>query len=243
MIHVTSELEAKKLSRFEWQLPKVVSVSNGVADPETTSRAMLSKDVANLVDGPPYVLFLGRLSWKKGLDRLLNAFALTNHAKLVIAGNDEEGLVPRLLQMVDDLKIGGRVHFLSRTILGADKEHLFAGAQIFILPSYSENLGNTVLEAMRRGLPVVVTHEVGAAEIVEEANGGIVVSGDANQLSEAISRLSENSALAQAMGKVGQRYVLEHYGWPHVAAQMEALYESLINDTKTKSPCSIESLH
>jgi glycosyltransferase involved in cell wall biosynthesis len=94
VIHVTSELEAKKLSRFEWQLPKVVSVSNGVADPETTSRAMLSKDVANLVDGPPYVLFLGRLSWKKGLDRLLNAFALTNHAKLVIAGNDEEGLVP-----------------------------------------------------------------------------------------------------------------------------------------------------
>jgi glycosyltransferase involved in cell wall biosynthesis len=94
VIHVTSELEAKELSRFEWQLPKVVSVSNGVADPETTSRAMLSKDVANLVDGPPYVLFLGRLSWKKGLDRLLNAFALTNHAKLVIAGNDEEGLVP-----------------------------------------------------------------------------------------------------------------------------------------------------
>jgi hypothetical protein len=65
VIHVTSELEAKELSRFEWQLPKVVSVSNGVEDPETTSRAMLSKDVEKLVDGPPYVLFLGRLSWKR----------------------------------------------------------------------------------------------------------------------------------------------------------------------------------
>jgi glycosyltransferase involved in cell wall biosynthesis len=75
------------------------------------------------------------------LDRLLNAFALTSHAKLVIAGTDDEGLVPKLSQMVDDLKIGGRVHFLPRTLLGADKEHLFAAAQVFILPSYSENFG------------------------------------------------------------------------------------------------------
>ena len=200
VIHVTSELEAKELSRFEWQLPKVVSVCNGVADPETTSRAMISKDVEKLVDGPPYVLFLGRLSWKKGLDRLLNAFALTNHAKLVIAGNDEEGLVPRLLQMVDDLKIAGRVHFLSRTILGADKEQLFAAAQVFILPSYSENFGNTVLEAMRRGLPVIVTPEVGAAEIVLKSQAGIVADGDPHSLSRAISQLTDNAVAARQNG-------------------------------------------
>ena len=229
VIHVTSKLEAKELSRFEWQLPKVVSVSNGVEDPETTSRAMLSKDVENLVDGPPYVLFLGRLSWKKGLDRLLNAFALTNHAKLVIAGNDEEGLVPRLLQMVDDLKIGGRVHFLSRTILGADKEHLFAAAQVFILPSHSENFGNTVLEAMRRGLPVIVTPEVGAAEIVLESHAGIVANGDPRSLSHAISQVTDNAAVAREMGQTAERFVSKKYGWPIIAEQMERLYESVRN--------------
>ena len=229
MIHVTSELEAKELSRFEWQLPKVVSVSNGVEDPETTSKAVLSKDVEKLVDGPPYVLFLGRLSWKKGLDRLLNAFALTSHAKLVIAGTDEEGLVPRLLQMVDDLKIAGRVHFLPRTVLDADKEHLFAAAQVFILPSYSENFGNTVLEAMRRGLPVIVTPEVGAAEIVLESQAGIVANGDPRSLSHAISQLTDNAAVAREMGQTGERFVSKNYGWPVIAEQMERLYESLRN--------------
>lgn len=227
VIHVTSELEAKELSRFEWQLPKVVSVSNGVEDPETTSRAMLSKDVEKLVDGPPYVLFLGRLSWKKGLDRLLNAFALTSHAKLVIAGTDDEGLVPKLSQMVDDLKIGGRVHFLPRTLLGADKEHLFAAAQVFILPSYSENFGNTVLEAMRRGLPVIVTPEVGAAEIVLKSQAGIVADGDPHSLSRAISQLTDNAVAARQMGQTGKRFVSKNYGWPVIAEQMERLYESI----------------
>lgn len=227
VIHVTSELEAKELSRFEWQLPKVVSVSNGVADPETTSRAMVSNDVEKLVDGPPYVLFLGRLSRKKGLDRLLNAFAHSRQTKLVIAGTDEEGLLPGLLQMVGNLRIGDRVHFLPRTVLGADKEQLFAAAQVFILPSYSENFGNTVLEAMRRGLPVIVTPEVGAAEIVRESQAGIVANGDPRSLSKAISQLTDNAAVAREMGQIGERFVSKNYTWPIIAERMERLYENI----------------
>jgi len=91
---------------------------------------MLTKDIEKLIEGQPYILFLGRLSWKKGLDQLLNAFALTSHAKLVIAGTDDEGPCSETGQMVHDLKIGDRVHFIPRTLLGADKEHLFAAAQM-----------------------------------------------------------------------------------------------------------------
>lgn len=226
-IHVTSELEAQELSQFHWHLPRVVTVSNGVDDPETNSNATLSRDIQATVNGPPYILFFGRLSWKKGLDRLLNAFALTIQGKVVIAGTDDEGLIPGLSQIVQNLKISNRVQFIPRTILGADKEKLFAAARLFILPSYSENFGNTVLEAMRRSLPVIVTPEVGAAEIVKRADGGIVVQGDPEQLSGAINLLSDDAGLAAAMGKAGQRYVLEHYGWSQIAAQMEHLYESL----------------
>ena len=226
-VHVTSELEGKELSRFEWQLPKVVCIPNGVEAPESTNKAMLTRDIEKLIDGSPYILFLGRLSWKKGLDRLLNAFALTSYPKLVIAGTDDEGLVPKLSQMVHDLKIGDRVHFIPRTLLGADKEHLFAAAQMFILPSYSENFGNTVLEAMRRGLPVIVTPEVGAAEIVRESQAGIVVNGDPQSLSGAIEQLTKDAAAAREMGQTGKRFVSKFYGWPVVAEQMETLYESL----------------
>jgi glycosyltransferase involved in cell wall biosynthesis len=113
--------------------------------------------------------------------------------------------------------------------LDADKEHLFAAAQVFILPSYSENFGNTVLEAMRRGLPVIVTPEVGAAEIVLESQAGIVANGDPRSLSHAISQLTDNAAVAREMGQTGERFVSKNYGWPVIAEQMERLYESLRN--------------
>jgi glycosyltransferase involved in cell wall biosynthesis len=146
---------------------------------------------------------------------------------LAVVGNDEEGMVPRLNQLAEELGIVDRIRILPRTVLGDDKEHLFRAARVFVLPSYSENFGNTALEAMQRGLPVVVTPEVGAAAIVREANGGMVVEGNPGPLSEAMNRLIDDTVTAKEMGQAGQRHVREHYAWANVAAQMEALYEGL----------------
>jgi glycosyltransferase involved in cell wall biosynthesis len=85
-----------------------------------------------------------------------------------------------------------------------------------------------VLEAMRRGIPVVTTPQVGAAEIVCKARGGFVVKGDAASLGEAINSLINDSTLSHSMGKLGQRYVLERHTWHHAASQIEALYEGLV---------------
>jgi len=226
-IHVTSELEAAEIRRFKWQLPQVVMVPNGVEELETAARGEPSRDVAEITSHQPLVLFLGRISWKKGLDRLLKAFALTSLGTLAIVGTDDEGLVLRMQRLAEQLQIDNRVRFLPRTVLGYDKEHLFAAARLFVLPSYSENFGNTVLEAMQRGLPVVVTPEVGAATIVREARGGIVVQGDPEPFGAAINRLINDSTLARSMGESGRRYVFEHYAWTLIAAQMEVLYESV----------------
>jgi len=84
-----------------------------------------------------------------------------------------------------------------------------------------------VLEAMQRGLPVIVTPEVGAAEVVTQSGGGLVAGGDAQSLGAAIDRLTEDAAKASAMGEAGRRHVSERYGWPSVAARMEALYGEL----------------
>src|SRR5262249_29381350 len=177
--------------RLNWLLPPVVTISNGVDDPEgAASDSELSTDVSKLIDGEPFVLFFGRLSWKKGLDRLFHAFARSSCSNLAVVGPDDEDLIPRLAQLAGRLRIRDRVRFLPRTIVGRDKEHLFAAARLFVLPSYSENFGNAVLEAMRRGVPVIVTPEVGAAEIVRNAGGGLVVDGEAGPLGEAISRLT-----------------------------------------------------
>ena len=90
----------------------------------------------------------------------------------VRCGGDNENFAPQLAKLAADLKIASRVRIVPRTVAGSDKERLFAAAQLFVLPSYSENFGNTVLEAMRRGVPVVVTPEVGAAEIVRTSGAG-----------------------------------------------------------------------
>ena len=226
-IHATSELEAHELRRFRWHLPDIAIIPNGVDEIKAITASELSSDVRNIAVEQPLVLFLGRISWKKGLDRLLEAFALSPLGILAIVGPDDENLVPRLSRLVRNLNLTKRVRFLPRVVLGADKEYLMASARVFVLPSYSENFGNAVLEAMQRAVPVVVTPEVGAAEIVRESGGGIVTPGDARPLSDAINRLLQDQKAAASMGQAGQRIVLEQYTWRHIAVQMEALYARL----------------
>jgi glycosyltransferase involved in cell wall biosynthesis len=234
-IHATSSVEVAELRRFGWQLPPIALIPNGVDRMEPRAGAELSADVREIVAARPFVLFLGRISWKKGPDRLLRAFARTGAGMLAIVGPDDEGLAPRLLQLARDLRIDDRVRFLTRIVEGADKQHLYASAQLFVLPSYSENFGNTVLEAMESGRPVVVTPEVGAAEIVRDAGAGMVVDGDPDSLGAAIQRLITDKALADSMGTAGRRHVHECCSWSRIAAEMEALYESVRRDGRRAS--------
>jgi glycosyltransferase involved in cell wall biosynthesis len=226
-VHATSELEAEELDRFGWRLPRVVIIPNGLDKIVPFAEHEISADVKEVAGEQPFILFLGRISWKKGLDRLLNAFALTHLGKLAIVGPDDEKLVPRLAQRARELQITDRVRFLPRMVLGPDREYLFGSANVFVLPSYSENFGNSVLEAMQRGVPVVITPQVGAVDIVRHSGGGVVTAGEPEALSAAICRLTGDPALAKAMGQAGQCYAAAHYSWDQIAARMEGLYENL----------------
>jgi glycosyltransferase involved in cell wall biosynthesis len=226
-IHACSTLEAEELQRFGWRLPRIATIPNGVDEIQGYEEHEVPTDVRKISVERPLVLFLGRISWKKGLDLLLHAFALTHRGKLAIVGPDDEKLVPRLAQLARDLQIGHRVCFLPRTVLGPAKEYLYRSANVFVLPSYSENFGITVLEAMQHGLPVVVTPEVGAAEIVHKCGSGLVVTREPEAIAQAICRLTQDFALARTMGEAGQRHANMHYSWGAIAEQMERLYETL----------------
>jgi glycosyltransferase involved in cell wall biosynthesis len=141
-------------------------------------------------------------------------------------GTDDDGIARRLVKLAEGLGIADQVRILPRTIIGSEKERLFSAARVFVLTSYSENFGNTVLEAMRRRVPVVVTPEVGAADIVRESGGGLVVAGDPIPLGAAICRLTSDPELARSMGEAGQRHARDHYSWTSIAARMEDFYES-----------------
>lgn len=229
-VHVTSELEAKELSVFGWKLPPLALIANGVDQESETGE--ISPDVAAAIHTQPYALFFGRMSWKKGLDRLLHAFAKTQEGALVIAGTDDEGLSPGLRKLAAELGLGERVRILPRTMLGADRAALYHSARVFVLPSYSENFGNAVLEAMAAAIPVVVTPEVGAGEIVSQSGGGTIVNAEPEALGRAIALYMDNESRARSVGAAGRLYVKQNCSWEGVAEKMEALYRSLVSNAR-----------
>ena len=224
-LHLTSQLESTELASFGWRLPRLAVIPNAVDEPMSPN-GKIAPDVEAITREQPLVLYLGRLSWKKGLDRLLQAFARTPSGTLAIVGTDDENFAPQLSKLAADLQIANRVRIFPHTVIGSEKERLFAAARLFVLPSYSENFGNTVLEAMRRGVAVVVTPEVGAAEIVRTSGAGLVVAGYVEPLSSAIGLLTADLVLARKMGEAGRLYAGAHFSWDHIAVQMEDLYNS-----------------
>jgi glycosyltransferase involved in cell wall biosynthesis len=224
LLHATSPLEAEEARRLDLPLPPVAVVPNGIdLQPWDGDPQGLSAAVRGVVAGGPFLLFLGRLSWKKGLDRLIPALAAAPRALLAVAGNDEEGIRPALEALARDAGVGARVRFLG-PVHGADKAALLHRASALVLPSRSENFGNVVLEAWAAGRPVVVTPEVGLAAVVRETGAGIVAAGD---LGEALRDLPDPARLAE-MGERGAREVRARFGWPAVAREMEEVYHRLM---------------
>jgi glycosyltransferase involved in cell wall biosynthesis len=227
-IHATSQVERQEIERFGWRLQRLAVVPNALDAQEMPARdGTVSADIAALGREQPLILYFGRLARVKALDRLLHAFAKTQRGVLAIVGTDYEGLATQLSQLARKLHIDHRVRLLPRTVTGVDKEYIFGAARLFVLSSYSESFGNSVLEALQRGLPVIVTPEVGAAEVVKECGGGLVVDGDPQTFGHAMDMLIGDAGRLSTMGEAGRRHVLSHYGWPSIAARMEALYEDV----------------
>lgn len=229
-LHATSELEAAEAARLGLPLPPVRVVPNGV-EPEAWDAARAAEAAAPAVRAAlarrPLLLFLGRISWKKGLDRLVAALAAVPGATLAVAGNDEEGYRATLERLAVEAGVAERVAFLG-PVHGADKAALLGGADLLALPSYSENFGNAVLEAMAAGLPVAVTPEVGLAAAVREHGAGVVSEGDPARLGEALRAVLADEPARREMGRRGRLAAAERFGWDAVAARMEEVYAEVV---------------
>lgn len=226
-IHVTSAREAEEAAAFGLKLPMVREIPNGVRLDEAADQP-LAPAIDAIVRGEPYVLFLGRINWKKGLDRLIGALARLRDVRLVIAGNDEENYRAVLEPIAAGLGVSSRITFTG-SVHGADKIALLSTARLLVLPSYSENFGNVVIEAMAAGCPVIVSKEVGLADTLQSTRSGIVADGDPDTLAEAMSRVLGDAGLREELRARGRRIADERFSWPVVAAQMEQLYSSLRN--------------
>ena len=223
-VHATSEMECAEIRRFGLDIQRLVVVPNGYTRPQAADHSTSGGNA-----GRPTVLYLGRISWKKGLDRLMQAMSLVPEAELLVAGNDDEQYQSELEGLVSKFDLSERVRFLG-LVGDAEKSRLLQSSDLLVLPSYSENFGNVVLEAMAHGCPVVVTPEVGISASVEKAGAGLVVPGEPRTLAGAITRVCGDPTLRRNMGEAGKRAAEMEFGWPRVAKQMIDVYQEIIEN-------------
>lgn len=224
-LHALTQAEALNYRRFGARGP-IAIVPNGVTVPERLCGEMFLETYPEL-RGRRLVLFLSRLHPKKGLDLLLSAWALIEkqwpEAQVVLAGPDFDGTRERMEALAAAKGIGERVTFTGM-LEGAMKWSALAAAECFVLPSHSEGLSMSVLEAMGASLPVIVTEQCNMPE-VRGLDLGWEIEPAVHPLMGALEEVLGNSAEANALvGKRGRRLVEERYGWETVARQMAGVY-------------------
>ena len=224
-LHALTRAEAADYRSFGCRSPIAV-IPNGVRIPERVSpEKFLTQHPA--LKGKRVVLFLGRIHFKKGLDLLIRAWKKIivrwPEAHLVLAGPDFEGTRATITAIIEEEGIGDHVLFTG--MLRDDlKWSALAAAECFVLPSYSEGLSVSVLEAMGLGLPVIVSDHCNLPEVAE-LKAGWVIPADAVALERALEALLENSPRINAqIGDHGRDFIRHRYDWAIVAKQMNEVY-------------------
>lgn len=182
---------------------------------------------------PPYLLFLGRLHPKKGVEVLIAAFARTQPGKafrLVIVGPAHSPAYgARLRDQVRSLGLEDRVTFLG-PVFGPQKWQLYRNAWTFCAPSYSETVGFVNLEAAAVGVPVVTTHETGLYDW--EGGGGLLVHPVVEDLARALAQVfAWKESERDERGRALRRLVEKRYSLEAVGPQWTSLYSRMLEQS------------
>lgn len=239
-IHFTSVQEAKVSERFgvstrDLVIPLGVKPVKRVGEAETEEvcrKLGIPEDI-------PLVLFMSRIDPKKGLNLLLPALeallaeGLNFH--FVLAGTNPQD--PSYEEKIK-LQIQGSVLRSHTTITGFVtgelKSTLLQAADIFVLPSYYENFGIAVAEAMAAEVPVIISDQVHICQQVRESESGWVGATDVSEFTNMLRIALQNPAERQRRGLCAQEYALKNYSWDAIAHQTIEAYNQILSDYDVK---------
>ncbi len=182
------------------------------------------------VGDAPYVLFLGRLHPRKGLDVLIPAFKLgaPADAKLVIAGPpSQEGYEAELHALVKQLNLTERVIFTGM-IEGNTRTAAYADAQISVLPSHADNFGTAAIESLACGTPVIVSDHVALSRAIALNSAGDVCAVEPNHLGQMIASWMADPNKCDEVGSHGRDWVFRNYNAKQTALAWAQNYDDIL---------------
>jgi glycosyltransferase involved in cell wall biosynthesis len=193
-----------------------------------------------------WIVFFGRLDFKKGLDLLVRAFAELARrrplVRLILAGPESPGYAAKVRGWLDREGLLDRATFTG-PLEGRARVALVRRARLLALLSYSENFGQVVAEAMAARVPVVISNRVNISGDIAAARAGIVVPCDASRAANAMQTVLDDSAGAEQMGERGRVWAERYWTWPVVAEQMLAAYASVIGRAPESAPAVVLAGH
>jgi glycosyltransferase involved in cell wall biosynthesis len=228
LFHATAPAEVDDLRTLGMTQPIAV-VPNGVEIPDA------------LPNGPPTdgkrALFLSRIHPKKGLPLLLDAWADLRPEgwTLELVGPSENGHRAELETQASELGLDDDVVF-SGSVPDADKWHKYATADLFVLPTHSENFGIVVAEALAAEVPVLTTTGAPWQEL-EAHECGWRVDPEPDAIRDTLATaLRQSDATRTAMGQRGRELVTSTYTWRAVGQRMKKVYEWMIEGSRPRPP-------
>ncbi|HEY9652747.1 MAG TPA: hormogonium polysaccharide biosynthesis glycosyltransferase HpsP [Coleofasciculaceae cyanobacterium] len=230
-IHFTSTQEAKISERFGTNAPDIV-IPLGV-----TPLAMPPKGQARtqfgIPDNQPLVLFMSRIDTKKGLNLLIPALekllAEGLKFRFVLAGtNPQDPNYERQIQEQVKASAISPHTTITGFVTGELKAALLQDADLFVLPSYYENFGIAVAEAMVAGIPVVISDQVYIWEDVQSAEAGWVCPCEVEALTQKLREALQTVGEQQRRGDNARNYALQHYSWDAIAQQTIHTYQDIL---------------
>ncbi|WP_099248018.1 glycosyltransferase [Pelagimonas phthalicica] len=240
-LHALNASEAASMRAYGLTNPIAV-IPNGItpltSQPDHPRPALLGEDERKTL------LFLGRLHPKKGVNELLQAFALARQQdsgfakrwRLVVAGWDDGGFDVQPQTLAADLSLGDAVIFPG-PLLGEDKAAMLTHSDAFILPSYSEGLPMSVLEAWSYGLPVLMTEACNLPEGFEHNAAWKITSKPEELATQLIAALGEDLT---AMAKAGRHLAEQRFTWQQIATRHMAVYHWMLQGGSL--PADVEML-
>jgi poly(glycerol-phosphate) alpha-glucosyltransferase len=224
-IRALCDAEAEAVRQFGLSVP-VCIIPNGIDLPGEREKGPPPWG-AVVRPGRKVLLFLSRIHAKKNVPNLLRAWSTVTKVgdgpardwDLVIAGWDTTGHEPELRRLARALEVEASVHFVG-PLFNEDKERAYQNAAAFALPSLSEGLPMTVLEAWAYSLPVLMTPQCNLPEGFA-ARAAISAEVDVDSLTAGLSTLLEMTEVErEAMGVRGRHLVTERFQWTAIARQM-----------------------